>query len=78
MCLLSFCFPHFHQITAVDTVAEVKAAGTPDSGPTATTESTSKPPPFKDPTFMVTFRVQMYPDVQASVAVLTIFTFVFS
>ncbi|XP_071326576.1 INO80 complex subunit C isoform X2 [Trachinotus anak] len=40
------------QITAVETVAEVKAAGSVDSGPTATTESTAKPPPFKDPTFM--------------------------
>nr|XP_046256429.1 INO80 complex subunit C [Scatophagus argus] len=40
------------QITAVEPVAEVKAAGTADSGPTATTESTTKPPPFKDPTFM--------------------------
>ncbi|XP_071326575.1 INO80 complex subunit C isoform X1 [Trachinotus anak] len=39
-------------ITAVETVAEVKAAGSVDSGPTATTESTAKPPPFKDPTFM--------------------------
>ncbi|XP_029929109.1 INO80 complex subunit C [Myripristis murdjan] len=39
------------QIAAVDTVTEVKAAGTVDSGP-ATTESTAKPPPFKDPTFM--------------------------
>uniref|UniRef100_UPI003AAC426E INO80 complex subunit C isoform X1 n=1 Tax=Centroberyx gerrardi TaxID=166262 RepID=UPI003AAC426E len=41
----------FQQITAVETVAEVKAVGAVDSGPT-TTESTAKPPPFKDPTFM--------------------------
>ncbi|XP_070822594.1 INO80 complex subunit C isoform X2 [Chaetodon trifascialis] len=39
-------------ITAVESVAEVKAAGPPDSGPAATTESTAKPPPFKDPAFM--------------------------
>ncbi|TMS11095.1 INO80 complex subunit C [Larimichthys crocea] len=39
-------------ITAVESVAEVKAVGTADSGPTATAESTAKPPPFKDPTFM--------------------------
>lgn len=31
----------------------MKAVGTVDSGPTAITESTTKPPPFKDPTFMV-------------------------
>ncbi|XP_039972783.1 INO80 complex subunit C isoform X2 [Xiphias gladius] len=40
------------QITAVETVAEVKAVGSVDCGPTATTETTAKPPPFKDPTFM--------------------------
>ncbi|GAA6220729.1 INO80 complex subunit C isoform X2 [Lates japonicus] len=40
------------QITAAETVAEVKAVGLVDSGQTATTESTAKPPPFKDPTFM--------------------------
>lgn len=40
------------QITSVESVAEVKAAGTADGGPAATTESTAKPPPFKDPTFM--------------------------
>ncbi|XP_041798785.1 INO80 complex subunit C [Chelmon rostratus] len=40
------------QVTAVESVAEVKAAGPPDSAPAATTESTAKPPPFKDPTFM--------------------------
>ncbi|XP_039972782.1 INO80 complex subunit C isoform X1 [Xiphias gladius] len=39
-------------ITAVETVAEVKAVGSVDCGPTATTETTAKPPPFKDPTFM--------------------------
>ncbi|TKS82010.1 INO80 complex subunit C [Collichthys lucidus] len=39
-------------ITAVESVAEVKAVGTADSGPTATAESMAKPPPFKDPTFM--------------------------
>ncbi|KAM4580862.1 INO80 complex subunit C [Odontesthes bonariensis] len=38
-------------ITAVETVAECKAAGPVDSGPTCT-ESTAKPPPFKDHTFM--------------------------
>ncbi|XP_035528972.1 INO80 complex subunit C [Morone saxatilis] len=40
------------QITGVEAVAEVKAVGTADSAATATTESTAKPPPFKDPTFM--------------------------
>ncbi|KAG7242054.1 hypothetical protein INR49_024100 [Caranx melampygus] len=40
------------QMTVVETVAEVKAAGSVDSGPTTTTESTAKPPPFKDPSFM--------------------------
>lgn len=39
-------------ITAVETVAEVKAVGSIDSGPATVTESTAKPPPFKDPTFM--------------------------
>lgn len=38
----------------VDTVAEVKAAGAADNGQTAPTENTAKPPPFKDPNFMVT------------------------
>ncbi|XP_003450978.1 INO80 complex subunit C isoform X1 [Oreochromis niloticus] len=42
-----------HQMTTVETVAEVKAVGSADSGPTSTiTESTVKPPPFKDHTFM--------------------------
>ncbi|XP_053182526.1 INO80 complex subunit C [Scomber japonicus] len=47
------------QITAVDSVDEVKAVGSTDSAPTntttsitTTTESTAKPPPFKDPAFM--------------------------
>ncbi|KAM8735913.1 INO80 complex subunit C [Acanthopagrus schlegelii] len=40
------------QVAAVEPVAEVKAVGTADSAPTAATESTAKPPPFKDPTFM--------------------------
>ncbi|XP_023258840.1 INO80 complex subunit C [Seriola lalandi dorsalis] len=40
------------QMTVVETVSEVKPAGSVDSGPTATTESTAKPPPFKDPSFM--------------------------
>ncbi|XP_058503241.1 INO80 complex subunit C [Solea solea] len=40
------------QIPAVEIVAEVKAVGSLDSGPTIATESTAKPPPFKDPTFM--------------------------
>uniref|UniRef100_UPI0037E7A796 INO80 complex subunit C n=1 Tax=Semicossyphus pulcher TaxID=241346 RepID=UPI0037E7A796 len=40
------------QVAVVEVVAEVKAVGTVDSGPAAPTESTAKPPPFKDPTFM--------------------------
>lgn len=40
----------FQQITVVESVAE----GTADSGPTINTELTAKPPPFKDPAFMVT------------------------
>lgn len=40
------------QVMAAETVAEVKAAGTGDNFATATTESTAKPPPFKDPKFM--------------------------
>ncbi|XP_068426320.1 INO80 complex subunit C [Clinocottus analis] len=40
------------QIAAVESVPEVKPVGTADCGPTAITESTAKPPPFKDPTFM--------------------------
>lgn len=48
--VLSFMF---HQITAVESVAEVKPVGTLDCGPAAITESTAKPPPFKDPAFMV-------------------------
>ncbi|KAM3873198.1 INO80 complex subunit C [Diretmus argenteus] len=39
------------QVTAVETVAEVKTVGIVDSG-TTTTDCTAKPPPFKDPTFM--------------------------
>ncbi|KAM6994292.1 INO80 complex subunit C [Tautogolabrus adspersus] len=47
--LCSIC----HQVTAaVESVTEVKATGTIDSSPTVPTESTAKPPPFKDPTFM--------------------------
>lgn len=44
--MLSFMF---QQITVVESVAE----GTTDSCPTVNTESTAKPPPFKDPAFMV-------------------------
>lgn len=41
------------QMTTVETMAEVNAVGSADSGPTSTiTESTVKPPPFKDHTFM--------------------------
>ncbi|XP_068591819.1 INO80 complex subunit C-like [Cebidichthys violaceus] len=40
------------QITAVELVPEVKPVGTVDGGPAAITESTAKPPPFKDPAFM--------------------------
>ncbi|XP_033485142.1 INO80 complex subunit C-like [Epinephelus lanceolatus] len=40
------------QVIAVESVAEVKAVGTVDSGAAVVTESTVKPPPFKDPTFM--------------------------
>ncbi|KAF3691890.1 INO80 complex subunit C [Channa argus] len=40
------------KITAVEMGSEVKAMGTVDSGLPAPTESTAKPPPFKDPTFM--------------------------
>ncbi|XP_028281687.1 INO80 complex subunit C [Parambassis ranga] len=41
------------QTTGGETVAEVKATASADSGPAATTtESTAKPPPFKDHTFM--------------------------
>ncbi|XP_070691792.1 INO80 complex subunit C [Pempheris klunzingeri] len=40
------------QITVVELAPEVKAVGTTDSGPAVPTESTAKPPPFKDPTFM--------------------------
>ncbi|KAK2844529.1 hypothetical protein Q5P01_011188 [Channa striata] len=39
-------------VTAVETGAEVKAVGAVDSGLPAPSESTAKPPPFKDPTFM--------------------------
>lgn len=39
-------------VTVVESVSEGKAVGAADSGPAATTESTSKPPPFKDPSFM--------------------------
>lgn len=53
VCLKSCCFPMFQQMTVVETVAEVKAAGSVDSSLTTTTESTAKPPPFKDPSFMV-------------------------
>ncbi|XP_022048675.2 INO80 complex subunit C [Acanthochromis polyacanthus] len=42
----------FHQVAAVEMVAEVKPVGSADSGPNTTTESTVKPPPFKDHTFM--------------------------
>ncbi|XP_054478118.1 INO80 complex subunit C [Anoplopoma fimbria] len=40
------------QITAVESVDEVKPVATVDCNPTAITESTAKPPPFKDPAFM--------------------------
>ncbi|XP_074540012.1 INO80 complex subunit C [Halichoeres trimaculatus] len=40
------------QTTAAESPAEVKTAGTLDSGPAAPSESTAKPPPFKDPIFM--------------------------
>ncbi|CAJ1062164.1 INO80 complex subunit C isoform X1 [Xyrichtys novacula] len=40
------------QTTAAESAAEVKAAGPVDSGPTSLSESTAKPPPFKDPNFM--------------------------
>lgn len=39
-------------ITTVESLAEVKATGAADSGPAVPTESTAKPPPFKDTTFM--------------------------
>ncbi|XP_047455898.1 INO80 complex subunit C isoform X2 [Mugil cephalus] len=42
----------FHQITTVEVVPEVKAVGSVDPGPSATTEPTAKPPPFKDHAFM--------------------------
>lgn len=67
VCLKRCCLSCFHQITAVESMPEMKAVGTADSGPTATTESTAKPPPFKDPTFMVTVRVHMCPGVSPSV-----------
>ncbi|XP_031708384.1 INO80 complex subunit C isoform X1 [Anarrhichthys ocellatus] len=47
------------QITAVELVPEVKPVGTVDCGPAAITESTAKPPPFKDPTFMVNVCFQL-------------------
>ncbi|XP_008321842.1 INO80 complex subunit C [Cynoglossus semilaevis] len=40
------------QVPVVETVAEVKAVGSLDSGQTVTSEPAAKPPPFKDPTFM--------------------------
>ncbi|XP_068180285.1 INO80 complex subunit C [Antennarius striatus] len=40
------------QLTAMELVSEMKAVGTADNSLTATTESTAKPPPFKDPAFM--------------------------
>ncbi|XP_028983994.1 INO80 complex subunit C isoform X2 [Betta splendens] len=40
------------QMTAVETVAEVKAVGSLDCAPHAPAESAAKPPPFKDPAFM--------------------------
>lgn len=40
------------QVPVVETVADVKPVGIADSGPFPLPESTAKPPPFKDPTFM--------------------------
>ncbi|XP_076009776.1 INO80 complex subunit C [Genypterus blacodes] len=40
------------QITAGEIVAEIKPVGPVESGPTSSTESAVKPPPFKDPAFM--------------------------
>ncbi|XP_059194575.1 INO80 complex subunit C [Centropristis striata] len=40
------------QIMAVESVVEVKTVGTMDCGPAASSESTAKPPPFKEPTFL--------------------------
>lgn len=40
------------QVPVVETVVDVKPVGIVDSGPFPPPESTAKPPPFKDPTFM--------------------------
>ncbi|XP_060906530.1 INO80 complex subunit C [Labrus mixtus] len=39
------------QVAAEETVTEVKTTGAVDSSPAVPTESTAKPPPFKDPAF---------------------------
>lgn len=43
---------YFFKVTATEAILEVKAAESVDGGPPAT-ESTVKPPPFKDHTFQV-------------------------
>lgn len=56
-CLCDVVFV-FHQIAAVvESVPEVKPVAAADCGPTGITESTAKPPPFKDPAFMVSGRL---------------------
>lgn len=44
--------PTQSQVPVVETVADVKPVGIVDSSPFPLPESTAKPPPFKDPTFM--------------------------
>lgn len=48
-----------HQITAAESVAEVKAVGTVEIAPNVPSESTAKPPPFKDPAFVVSVCVHV-------------------
>ncbi|KAF3839799.1 hypothetical protein F7725_018516 [Dissostichus mawsoni] len=42
-------------ITAAESVAEVKAVGTVEIAPNVLSESTAKPPPFKDPAFVANY-----------------------
>lgn len=79
-CLSKRLFFAFHQVAAVETVAEVKAVGSVDSAPPAPAESTAKPPPFKDPTFMVRVCVHLslnLSSVCSTLTVLSLFVFPF-
>ena len=70
------CCLMFHQITVVETVAEVKAAASVEIVPTPTTEPTAKPPPFKAPSFTVSVHLGL--GLPASIASQSVYLLLFS